>query len=330
MPRYRFSEQDLIAVVAYMESEFVDYDLDAPPSHMPDPEFREKGLALFKKYSCSGCHVLGPMTKADEIAPDLTVIGSKKLYEIEFGKSDIEQSVPSYLYTKLTNPRVFASTLKMPKFEFTQAEAEAITVALLGNTDEKIPEEFVIPPKAKSTFTPQGDFGKLVNDLACLGCHKMEGRGRLVATDLSLEASQANQQWIEGYFKVPYSLRPVLTERMPNFYLPDAEIKTIVDYMEKNFIADSLERTVPSDNATVEKGKGLYFEKYGCQACHQINSTGGYVGPPLDKIRARLKPGWVFHWLKNPQAYKPESVEPNNNMPDDDADALTAFLMTLK
>lgn len=330
MPRYRFSEQELMAVVAYMESEFVDYDLEQPSPHTPDPAFYEKGLALFKKYNCSGCHELGNMNKPEEMAPELTFVGNKKLYEIDFGKSDIEQSLPSYLNTKLLDPRVFSSAMKMPNLEFTKEEATAITVALLGNANGKIPEEFIIRQKPKSMYSPQGEFGKLVDDLACLGCHKMEGRGRLVATDLSLEASQAQQKWIEGYFKVPYSLRPILTERMPNLFLSDAEIKTIVDYMEKVFVADSLDHNVRVNEETIAKGKGLYFERYGCQACHLIGSKGGYVGPPLDHLSARLKPGWIFHWLKNPQAFKPESIEPNNNLSDEDAEALTAFVMTLK
>jgi mono/diheme cytochrome c family protein len=329
MPRFRFSEEDLIGVVAYMESEFVDYDLGAAPAHAPDPDAAEKGLALFKKYNCSGCHELGSMTKAGGMAPDLNAIGSKKLYEIDFGKSAIEQTLPAYLDEKLLNPRTFSPTAQMPKFEFTGEEAQAITVALLGNTNERIPEEFIVHAAPKSTFAPQGEFGKLVNDLACLACHKMEGRGRLVATDLSLEASQAQRKWIEEYFKVPYSLRPILTERMPNFSLSSAEITTLADYMEKVFVADSLDRTIPTDNTSIVKGKALYYEKYGCQACHQIDTKGGYVGPPLDKLGTRLKGGWVFHWLKNPQAYRPESIEPDNKMSDDDAQALTAFLMSL-
>ncbi len=329
MPRYRFSEEELQGVVAYMESEFVDYDLEQPPAHTPDPDFYDKGMAIFKKYNCSGCHRLGTMTKPEEMAPELTDIGSKKLYEIDFGKADIDHTLPAYLDMKLKKPRIFVPNLKMPDFGFTSEEARAITVALLGNTSEKIPDEFIVRAAPKSTFSPQGDFGKLVNDLACFGCHTMQGRGRLVATDLSLEASQAQRQWIEGYFKVPYSLRPVLTERMPNFFLSENEFKTLADYMENVFVADSLDRAVPGDDATVAKGRGLYFEKYGCQACHQIGSKGGYVGPPLDKLSTRLKPGWVFHWLKNPQAFRPGSIEPNNNLSDEDAGALTAYLMSL-
>jgi hypothetical protein len=270
------------------------------------------------------------MKKAEEMAPELVFIGSKMLYEIDFGKSNIEQTLPSYLFAKLKTPRAFSSAMKMPNYEFTDEEAQAIAVALLGNTGEAVPEEFKIYPKPASTFAPQGEFGKLADDLACFGCHTMFGRGRLVATDLTLEASQAQRKWIDGYFKIPYSLRPILTERMPNLFLSDNEIKVLGDYMERVFIADSLERETKADEPKVAKGKLFYYDKFGCQACHQINLKGGYVGPALDKVGARLKPGWIFQWLKSPQAFKPESIEPDNNLTDEEAEALTAYLMTLK
>jgi mono/diheme cytochrome c family protein len=330
MPRYRFREEELAGVVAYMESEFVDYDMEQVPPHTPDPGFYEKGKALFRKYSCGGCHALSGMGHAEETGPELTRIGAKRLYEIDFGRSGIGQTLPSYLKTKLLSPHAFGESMKMPQFGFREEEAEAITVALLGNTDDRIPPDLIVPAAPASSFSPQGQFGKLVDDLACLGCHVMNGRGRLVATDLSIEASQARRPWIEGYFKVPYSLRPVLTERMPNLYLSDAEIKTIVDYMETAFIADSLDRPVSSDPAAPAIGRGLYYERYGCQSCHQIGAKGGYVGPPLDKVGMRLTPGWIFHWLKNPQGLRPGAIEPNNNLSDAEADALTAFLLTVK
>jgi mono/diheme cytochrome c family protein len=330
MPRFRLPESELTGMVAYIESEFIDYEMVTPPEHVPDPAFYEKGLALFKKYNCNGCHELSAAHTSEEAAPDLSQIGSKKMYEIDFGKTTIDQTLPSYIHAKLATPRIFSSAMKMPDFHLTDEEQQAVTVALLGNTNDKIPEEYIIHPKPKSTFVPQGDFGKIVKDLACLSCHVINGNGRLVATDLSMEASQARQQWIEGYFKVPYSLRPILTERMPNFFLSNDEIKTITEYMEQVFVADSLDRDIPNDASLISKGRGLYFEKYGCQSCHQISGKGGYVGPPLDKINARLKAGWIFHWLKNPQAFKPESIEPDNKLTDDDAEALTAYLLTLK
>lgn len=333
MPKYRFTEKELIGVVAYMENEFVDYEAESPKGtapHAPEAGTYEKGLALFKKYNCRGCHQLSTVRSVEEMAPELTSIGSKKIYEIDFGKTSIEQTLPSYIQTKLIKPRIFSSAMKMPEFGFTEEEARAVTVALLGNTTDNIPDEHIVHAPETRTFVPQGDFGKLVNDLACLGCHTMNGSGHLVATDLSLEASQAQQKWIAGYFKVPYSLRPILTERMPNLFLSDREVNTIIEYMEKVFIADSLDYNIPLDAGHVARGKGLYFEKYGCQSCHQLGNTGGYVGPPLDKVGARLKGGWIFHWLKSPQQYKPDSIEPDNHLTDDEAEALTAYLLTRK
>jgi len=330
MPRYRLKETELEAVTAYIQSEFVDYEMEELPAHSLDPAYYEKGLALFKKYNCSGCHELGGMKKAEEMGPELTAIGDKKLYEIDFGKASVEHTLPLYLFTKLKDPRAFLPTMKMPKYEFSDEESRSIAVALLGNTKEPIPEELKVFPKPSSTYAPQGDFGKLVDDLACFGCHTMFGRGRLVATDLTREASQAQRNWIKNYFKIPYSLRPILTERMPNLFLNDREIEVILDYMEKVFIADSLEQQIKTDQTKITKGKILFYEKYGCQGCHQINLKGGYVGPALDKVGSRLKPGWIIHWLKNPQALNPEAIEPNNNMANDEVEALTAFLMSLK
>ena len=243
------------------------------------------------------------------MAPELSYVGSKRLYEIDFGPSKIEKTLPDYIQTKLMKPHAFSTTSKMPTFSFTEEEAQAIAIALLANRRENIPERFMRNAPPKSAYAPQGEFGRLVNDLACLGCHKMEGSGRLVATDLSLEASQAHPEWIMNYFKVPYSLRPTLTERMPNLSLSESERKSLVDYMEMNFIADSLDRDIPMSDSLVMHGKSLYFERYACQSCHQLAGKGGYVGPPLDKLNMRLKFGWVFHWLKNPQSFKPGLFE---------------------
>ena len=77
-------------------------------------------------------------------------------------------------------------------------------------------------------------------------------------------------------------------------------------------------------------GKMLYYGTYGCQGCHQIDLKGGFVGPALDKVGSRLKPGWIYHWLKNPQSFKPETIEPNNNLNETEARAMTAFLMSLQ
>ena len=79
-----------------------------------------------------------------------------------------------------------------------------------------------------------------------------------------------------------------------------------------------------------DRGKQLYTNKYGCNACHQAGEAGGVVGPALDRAGFRLNGTWVFRWVKYPQAMKPETRMPNLGLSDDDAKAVTMYLTTLR
>jgi len=335
MPRYGFDEKNLAALTAYIMNEFVDEEAvedTVTTSHQPVPNFMEKGEKLFRKYNCSGCHELAGVKKSDEMGPDLSFIGSKKLYELEFGKSGVRHTLPDYIYAKLKMPRAFLENARMPDFHFTEEEIEAITVALLSYRDGNLPIEYIVPEQAQSTYNPQGGFGKLVDDLSCFACHKFYGRGGTIAPDLTIVGSQLQTDWIKDYFKVPYTIRPILTERMLNLFITDKEINAMVEYMEmvlRDNAMDSI-RIPLGDKSLIAEGQRLYYDKYGCQACHQIGAKGGYVGPPLDKSGSRLKSAWLYSWLKNPQKYKPDTIEPNNALTDEEAKAITVYLMSLK
>ncbi len=333
MPQYGFTRKEAIAVTAYMVSEFVDWD--APPDtikHTPDPDFYQKGLKLFNKYNCGGCHKLNGVEVVENMGPELTNIGDRHLYQLEFGKTDIPRTLPDYIYHKLKDPRQFIETARMPVFGFSEEELQAITTALLAMTEKPLPEKYMVRPAPPSTYDPQGDFGKIVKKYSCFSCHVINGRGFRLATNLSREGSQVQRDWVENYFRVPYSMRPILTERMPNLYLSDAEIKTITDYFNLVLRDDEIDaiQIALNDPQLIEQGRILFYEKYGCQACHQVGGQGGYVGPPLDRTGKRLTPGYVYSWIKNPQKYVPDTIDPNSGIPDDEARALTAFLMSLK
>ncbi len=77
-------------------------------------------------------------------------------------------------------------------------------------------------------------------------------------------------------------------------------------------------------------GKRLYWNKYGCNACHQVAEKGGLVGPALDRAGFRLNSTWVYRWIKYPQAMKAETRMPNLGLSDADAKAVTLYLATLR
>jgi cytochrome c1 len=123
---------------------------------------------------------------------------------------------------------------------------------------------------------------------------------------------------------------------MPRFNLSDSDNKELTDYILTVYQSPAIDAelapsgTNPPD--VVERGKQLFYSKYACQACHIVDTKAdkGYIGPTLTQVGSRLTPAWVYAWLKNPQALRPGTTEPNQNLSDDDARALTAFLMSQK
>jgi mono/diheme cytochrome c family protein len=79
-----------------------------------------------------------------------------------------------------------------------------------------------------------------------------------------------------------------------------------------------------------EVGKRLYVNKYGCNGCHRIGEEGGKVGPALDRAGFRLNGTWIYRWVRNPQAMKPETRMPALGLNDADAKAVTYYLSTLR
>ncbi|HJT22207.1 MAG TPA: c-type cytochrome [Nitrospira sp.] len=83
-------------------------------------------------------------------------------------------------------------------------------------------------------------------------------------------------------------------------------------------------------SALAETGKKLYSNKYGCNGCHSVGEEGGKVGPALDRAGFRLNGTWIYRWVKNPQAMKPETRMPALGLSDADAKAVVMYLGTLR
>jgi len=118
---------------------------------------------------------------------------------------------------------------------------------------------------------------------------------------------------------------------MPNLFISEKEVETLLNYFNTVLIADSLE--IPMgllQNKSVERGKSLFKEKYGCQGCHIVEGKGGYVGPTLDDAGDRLKPAYLFNWLMNPQKFKPNTIEPRTGMSPQEAFDIASYLLTFK
>jgi len=83
---------------------------------------------------------------------------------------------------------------------------------------------------------------------------------------------------------------------------------------------------VEPSNIEINQGKELYDAK-GCKTCHTIQ-TGGIVGPNLKRVGDRMENGFIFFHLKDPHHETPDAVEPDYNLSDEEATALTHYLMS--
>jgi mono/diheme cytochrome c family protein len=93
------------------------------------------------------------------------------------------------------------------------------------------------------------------------------------------------------------------------------------------------------DAAKIEKGKQVYDAATPkCKVCHSIGGAGNAKGA-LDGVGSKLKAEEIKAWMRTPKemtektksARKPPMpVYPKDKMSDEDLDALTAYMLSLK
>jgi mono/diheme cytochrome c family protein len=337
MPRYRFDDQQIALLSGYLLNK-KDSDLLANVHLAPgDAGSVARGKKLVGEYGCAACHQVNGVNPPQNFAPDLSRIGSKPLAQIAFAPR-MGESLPEYISGKVHDPRAFGLGLKMAKYNLTDAQLEAITTALLAQTDRawSLPKDLIRPAPQPSHYQPGGEAGRLMSELRCQSCHRINGNGGDMAPDLTHEGSAVQPSWLLDFMNNPNTLRPALIRRMPKFNLSPAENKTISDYLLVAHQApgiDSQALDVHALNADAAvRGKELFYTRYACQSCHiaDYKKDKGYIGPPLTAVGNRRPAVWIYKWLKDPLAVAPGTLMPNPNLNDHDAQDLTAFLMTLK
>ena len=190
----------------------------------------------------------------------------------------------------------------------------------------------LLPVKSqKSESETTNNFDKLLNDVRCMTCHNIQDHGGSFAPELTHEGSKLKGEWIKGFIETPDIIRPLL-KQMPKFNLTSEEAQTGADFVEEFFVSDEIDldsfANVELTNNKINLGKEVYDAK-GCKTCHTIKE-GGIVGPNLKRVGDRMENGFIFFHLKDPHHETPDAVEPNYNLTDEEATALTHYLMSCK
>jgi cytochrome c1 len=185
---------------------------------------------------------------------------------------------------------------------------------------------------------------RLFTQLGCHGCHLTEGYDGLPKAGPSLRriSAKLDRSWMVRWIQNPHAIRP--RTRMPNFQFDEDQAISIAAYLlnaSQGESAEWLEQhplpLLEANEGDVSRGKEL-VESLGCRGCHVFapgEDAPGVLGenkdlaPNLAEIAAKVGPQWTYHWIRNPRGYSPVARMPNLRLTDDEARAITAYLMTL-
>jgi mono/diheme cytochrome c family protein/cbb3-type cytochrome oxidase cytochrome c subunit len=330
-------------------------DAEAKLASMPMQEqLVYLGQRSIEKYGCYSCHNIKGFEGLKPIGTELTTEGSKALHLFDFGfvheykaedgkHEDIQHNVPSWIYNKVRNPRVYDDArtkiyndkLKMPNFHLSVDEAQRITTVVVGLTKDQIGAAKYAATDPRSRAMEEGR--KRVSQHNCRGCHVVDGDGRAIAStiadtnflppDLSPEGARAQSAWLFNFLKDPtvMKIRPWLSVRMPTFHFSDEEANTLVSFFANEGRVtefDTASLTNPS-NANVVIGKTV-FAMLRCAQCHATTPVNpenppvpnladtASLAPNLTLARIRLRHEWVADWIRRPGEMIPTTRMPAN------------------
>ncbi len=332
MPTFMFTEEEAIAVTAYLLSASAEESGTWLAAH-PAPEGLDeseaavgRGKELADSLGCRACHgftpgdVAGQLGADKDIAPNLSTIADK-----------VGQQ---WAYHWLRDPRGYSPEAKMPSLRLSDAEARALVAYLMtlgaaapGAGD--LQRRLAAPEQAE-----KGE--KLVRKYGCFGCHNipgMENESR-IGVELSAFGGKVLEElffgdqteipetwgdWTYHKLKDPRIYETKWIEQlMPDFELQEEDIAAL-----RTFLASRSDAKVPhqyrvSDGGRSERlvsGQRL-VARYNCTGCHTIEGKKGDVSrlyegreafapPNLHGEGDKVQAPWLFRFLKAPVPIRP-------------------------
>jgi cytochrome c2 len=207
---------------------------------------------------------------------------------------------------------------------------------------------------------------RLVEQYGCYACHKIDWFPTKRRPGPTLQNIQAkvSPEFITAWVTDPKSFRP--TTWMPQFfhlenYAPgekvvdskygtgraiegrewdDASIAAVVAFLQSRAPKQALDPIPVKGDA--HRGREV-MRLVGCLACHNMAPFGDEApktrdmalerrgtnehGPNLRGVATKINAEWLYHWIKDPQGYWPDTRMPNLRLDDQDAADITSYVM---
>jgi cbb3-type cytochrome oxidase cytochrome c subunit len=210
--------------------------------------------------------------------------------------------------------------------------------------------------KADIPQAPQLARGRdLLVDFNCIGCHRLSDvqAPAMLAPDLTSIGTKVSREWIYKWLKEPRTIVDasgnqvvdgVETEdepRMPFFKLTETELRGLSAFLislkskpVEPYHFDSRVVAALSKKSDLDDQGEIRFRQMFCVTCHSLAVTrggetkmiGGEIGPELTKVGSKVNPDWLVAWLRDPQAYLPNSKMPRYGWSDEDLYKVTHYI----
>ncbi len=229
---------------------------------------------IVQTYQCTSCHTIAE--RGGTVGPILNQVGNRRTEE--------------WLRRWLADPQQVKPGTKMPKFDFTPEQLDAV-VGYLTNMKKTLRTDAILAQNKSLIETGE----MLFEDYDCLACHRVGSDGRFIGPDLTWVGLRKTAAWEKTWLADPPGFKP--DTFMPNFHIPQKGIEALAEYLhnqqgQKN--ADSQEWEFRTNfflgNSDRERGE-LVFKRFACWACHGESGSGGIKNPNMapDEMMPPLK-----------------------------------------
>ncbi|MBM3774074.1 MAG: c-type cytochrome, partial [Acidobacteria bacterium] len=254
MPSLRLTVEESRDIASYMMTRKAANASYPAADFMDDTRLQARGQFLVRFYGCAGCHEISGLEEEQRIGTELTREGSKWLERLDFALLG-HQAQKEGWYThkgfferKIADPAIYdqgkekskLDQLKMPNFNLSKPDIDAVTAFLIGSVEPNIPERYHYRPTGQRQDIIEGWW--VIRRYNCMGCHQVQV-GQKSAFDLlpryqdpdwkeqkppSLigEGARVNPHWLMQFLSNPAmhqentnrnGVRQYLRARMPTF-----------------------------------------------------------------------------------------------------------------
>jgi mono/diheme cytochrome c family protein len=311
MPDMKLTPDESQAIASYLMRATTQEAEPLIPRELEAIVPQEPLVALGKKYAqqfnCAACHSLPEI----EAAPLLGSLENANLSGGCLSKTDD----------------------RSPRFQWEDAQVEAIVAALAENSQEPDTDQVVVA-KTLTAFRctachTRDEYGGIpeVYDAYFTGSDERLADDGRIPPPLTLVGAKLRPEWMKKVLFDGESVRYYMATRMPQYHpshlgeLPSLLAR--VDVLEGDLLAGK-EMNLPSPESRSESerqgerllragGQELLGDKgLNCVACHSFNgkSAEGTQGMDLLTAYPRLQPAYFNSYLRGPSAFRPRTVMP--------------------